>query len=304
MSRRSYWMPILGAGLGFLALSRLMRRARLDAQDGYFFGRVVVITGASRGIGRSLAHAFAAEGARIVLAARNEVELEDVAAECTYYNPGLSPLIIPTDVTDAAQLQNLVNLTLERFGRIDILVSNAGIRQGGPFSSLSCESVRQQVEVNLVSALTLTHLVVPHMLAREYGHIVIMASAAGRHTEPYFVPYGVSKHGLIGLGEGLRRELSARGVHVMSVNPGFTDTDMSTEIGPVYRRMGFPMIPPERVARRTLEGILLRRAEVNLGWLETFGGYAGKLFPRISDLYWKVFMPRDFPAAARRQYTD
>jgi short-subunit dehydrogenase len=304
VSRRPYWMPFVIAGLGFFALERLMRRVRLDAQENYFFGRVVVITGASRGIGQALAHAFAAQGARVVLAARTVNELEDVAAECRFYNPALDPLIVPTDVADESQLTRLVDQTLDHFGRIDILVNNAGIRQGGSFAALPPQSVEQQIEVNLLAAIHLTRLVLPTMLERGSGHIVNMGSAAGRHTEPYFVGYGTSKHGLAGFSEGLRRELAPRGIHVMLVSPGFTDTAMVDEIGPVYRRMGFPMIPVERVARRTLEGILLRRPEVDLGGLETVGGYVSKLFPALADQYWKTFMPRDFPVAARRQYSD
>jgi len=304
MSRRPYWISVFAVGLGFFALNRLMRRVRLDAQENYFFGRVVLITGASRGIGRALAHAFAAQGARVVLAARNQDELKDVAAECNYYNPALDPLVVPTDVTDVAQLTRLVDRALNHFGRIDILVNNAGIRQGGAFASLSPQAIDQHLEVNLLAAVHLTRLALPSMLERGSGYIVNVGSAAGRHTEPYFVAYGTSKHGLAGLTEGLRRELAPRGIHVMLVAPGFTDTAMVDEIGPVYRRMGFPMIPVERVAHKTLEGILLHHPEVNLGWLETFGGYVSKLFPALADLYWKIFMPRDFPAAAKRQYTD
>lgn len=304
MSSRSYWIPALIAGLGFVALSRLTRRLRLDAQENFFFGRVVVITGASRGIGRALAQAFAAQGAHVVLAARTLTELEDVAAECRFYNPALEPLIVPTDVTDESGLARLVDQTLDRFDRIDILVNNAGIRQGGAFTSIPPESIDQQIGVNLLAAVHLTRLVLPSMLERGSGHIVNIGSAAGRHTEPYFVAYGTSKHGLAGFSKGLRRELAPRGIHVMLVAPGFTDTEMVDEIGPVYRRMGFPMIPVQRVARKTLDGILLHSPEVNLGWIETFGGYVSKLFPALSDRYWKTFMPADFPAAATRQYTD
>jgi short-subunit dehydrogenase len=231
-------------------------------------------------------------------------ELEEVAAECNYYNPALDPLIVPTDVTSEAQLVRLVGRALDCFGRIDILVNNAGIRQGGAFVSLSPQSIDQHLEVNLLAAIHLTRLALPSMLEHGSGHIVNVGSAAGRHTEPYFVAYGTSKHGLAGFSEGLRRELAPQGIHVMLVAPGFTGTAMVDQIGPVYRRMGFPMIPVERVARKTLEGILLRRPEVNLGWLETFGGYVSKLFPALADQYWNLFMPRDFPAAAKRQYTD
>lgn len=295
---------IFGLVTGILIVARLIRWLRLIARAGYFTGKVVLITGASRGIGRALAHAFAARGARLVLAARNQDQLNTVADECRSINPHIEILIVPTDVTDEAQRENLVRAAIERFGQIDILVNNAGIRQGGALLEQSREAIRLHIEANLMSAVWLTYQVLPHMISRGQGYIVNIASAAGRHTEPYFIAYGVSKHGLIGFGEGLRREMAAKGIRALTVNPGFTGTEMTSQIGPVYRRMGFAMIPPERIARRTLEGILLRKPEVNIGWLEAFGGYASVLAPRIADLYWRLLMPREFPEAAARQHSE
>ena len=287
--------------LGVWGLSRALRRWRLDTHRGYFEGKVVLITGGSRGIGRVLARAFAQRGASVALAARSVEQLEQVAAECEALNPCVETLIVPVDVTSEAELDYLVEETLARFGRIDVLVNNTGIRHGGAVAELDPDDIRRQIEVNLLAAISLTRRVLPAMLRRGRGCIVMMSSAAGRHTEPYFVPYGISKHGLTGFAEGLRRELAGSGVRVLTVSPGFTDTDMVTEIGPVYQRMGFPMIPPERVARRTLDGIVLGAVEVNLGTIETFGGYVSVLLPRLADLYWQVFAPRDFKDAARRQ---
>lgn len=297
--------PPLWAVLGVMVvvgvLARLIRRRRLAARADYFTGKVAIITGASRGIGRALAHAFTQRGASVVLAARSADDLEVVAAECRAIPLCGEVLTVPTDVTDEAHRERLVATVLERFGRVDILVNNAGVRIGGAFLDLEPEVLRRQLEVNLLAAMRLTQMVLPTMLKRGEGWIVNIASQAGRHAEPYFVTYGASKHGVIGFSEGLRRELAHTGVRVLIVSPGFTDTDMVTAIGPVYRRMGFPMIPPQRVARRTLEGILLSLPEVNIGWLETLGGYASVLVPRLADLYWRVFMPRDFPQAAARQ---
>ena len=299
MSRR---FPLLWAVLGVIVgvgvLVRLVRRRRLAARLG---GKVVIITGASRGIGRALAHAFAQRGASLVLAARHRDDLEAVAAECRAIPLCGDVLTVPTDVTDEAHLEHLVTATLERFGHVDILVNNAGVRIGGAFTDLDPQSLRRQMEVNLLAAMRLTQMVLPIMLKRGEGWIVNVASQAGRHAEPYFVAYGASKHGVIGFSEGLRRELAGTGVRVLTVSPGFADTEMVTAIGPVYRRMGFPMIPPQRVARRTVEGILLGLPEVNIGWLETLGGYASVFAPRLADLYWRVFMPPDFPQAAARQ---
>lgn len=289
------------ATLSLGILVYLLHRLRLAAHAHDFIGKVVIVTGASRGIGRALACAFAQRGAHLVLAARSVGDLEAVAAECRMLHPHAEVLAVPTDVTDEAQLEHLVALTLEHFGRVDILVNNAGVRMGGAFTELDPSLLRRQIEINLLATMRLTQMVLPTMIQRGQGWIVNVASQAGRHTEPYFVVYGASKHGVIGFSEGLRRELAATGVRVLTVSPGFTDTEMVTAIGPVYRRMGFPMIPPQRVARRTLEGILLGLPEVNIGWLETLGGYASVFAPRLADLYWRLFMPRDFPQAAARQ---
>ncbi|HEC22598.1 MAG TPA: SDR family NAD(P)-dependent oxidoreductase [Chloroflexi bacterium] len=302
--RNSLLLPLAGIGLGGWALSRLIRHLRLGAAQGYFEGKVVVITGASRGIGRALAHAFAAQGANLVLAARNERQLLDVAAECEAITPSIRALVVPTDVTVEAQLENLVNTALERLGRIDILVNNAGIIQGGEFVALGRESVRKQVEVNLLAVMRLTQLALPAMLSQGEGHIVNMASAAGRHTVPYFVTYGTTKHGLIGFSEGLRRELAGTGVRVLSVNPGFTESDVVAAIRDTLRRMGFKILSPEYVARRTLEAIILQQPEVNIGLLETVGGWGSALFPRITDLFWRIVPPPDFAEKAAQQRTE
>ena len=294
-------LSLLAMGASGWALSRLVRWLRLRTNDDYFAGKVVVITGASRGLGRSLAEAFAARGANLVLAARSADDLQETAAICSAITPHIQAIPLSTDVTVDVDRRWLVDETVRKLGRIDVFVNNAGVRQGGAFLGLTPEQIRQTFEVNLLAGIQLAHLVLPIMVAQGNGHLVNIASAAGRHTEPYFVPYGTTKHGIIGYSEGLRREFASKGVHVMVVNPGYIRTDMVTEIGPVLQRMGFMMISPELIARRTLQGIILRKAEVRVGLYETFGGYVSVLFPELADLYWRILMPRDFPDAAARQ---
>jgi short-subunit dehydrogenase len=305
MSRKNYpLLTALGAGLGAWAVTRLIRQQQLAAHPDYFAGKVVVITGASRGIGRAFAHALAQRGAALVLAARNEDQLNQVAAECQAISRDIKTLVVPTDVTNQSHLEVLVELSLKQFERIDILINNAGIRQGGALLEVGAGSVHQQIEVNLLAPINLTLLVLPVMLRQGGGHIVNVCSAAGRHTEPFFVSYGTSKHGLYGFGEGIRRELAGTGVRVLTLNPGFVDTDMVTHIGPMYQKMGFPMIPPDYTVARALDGIVLGLPEVNVGWLETLGGWVSKLFPTLADLYWKTMLPNGFDEAAKRQYSD
>ncbi len=278
----------------------LANRLRLAANPRYYHQKVIVITGASRGIGRSLALAFAARGANLALTARNVEQLDTVAGECRDRSPEIDVLTVSTDVTDKAQLQNLVDVTLEHFGQIDILVNNAGIRQGGPF----IESSMKELEVNLAAPLNLTQIVLPDMLERKAGMIVNIASAAGRLAEPYFVMYGVSKHGMIGFGDGLRRELHGTGIRVTTVKMDFINTDMVTEIGPCYQRMGMPMIPTKRVARKVINGIVLGKSHINVGWLSSFAGPLGVIAPWLIDVFFRLFMPKGFAEAAKRQFSE
>jgi short-subunit dehydrogenase len=277
-------LTLAGLAGGAWGLSRLARIARLDAAQDALAGRVVVITGASRGFGRALAHEFAVRGARIVLAARSVDQLKAVAGECERIRPGVETLVVPADVTVEADRQNLIDEAIRQFGR---------------------DFVRDTMEVNLMAMMRLTQIALPAMVERGSGQIVIMSSASGRHAMPFFIPYSTSKYGLMGFGEGLRRELVGTGVRVTLVTPGYAETDVVASIKPVYERMGFRMIPPERVARMTVEGILLGRAEVKIGFVEAAGGIINQIAPGLADLYWRVIVPRRaFREAARAQWTE
>nr|MBN1228161.1 SDR family NAD(P)-dependent oxidoreductase [Anaerolineae bacterium] len=179
---------VVAAGLtvvGWLIV-QLARRQRIKQRSGYFDGKVIVITGASRGIGRELALALARRGAYLVLASRNEQALKLVARECMSANRLIRTLVVQTDVTDDEQLGNLVEKTLQEFGRIDILINNAGIRQGGALTQVDLDTTRNVIQVNLLASMHLTQLVLPAMLKRDKGVIVNLASAAGHVAEPYF----------------------------------------------------------------------------------------------------------------------
>jgi len=304
MSRRYPLFWLLGAGVGAWAITYLVRRARLRARPDFYQGKVILLTGASRGIGRELALRFAGRGAHLALAARSEDQLLEVARACSALNPGGRALVVPTDVTDDSQLENLVSTTLARLGRIDILVNNAGIIQGGCYAEVGRESIRQTVEVNLLAAMRLTQLVLPHMQARGSGHIVNLSSASEAVAYPYFVAYSATKHAVKGFSDGLRRELAGTGITVLRVSPGYVKTDFVDVVGSAYRRMGLPIWPPERVARRTVDAIPTGQTEVFVGQFEAFGGKVNALFPGLVDLFWRWFLPADFSDLAARQRTE
>jgi short-subunit dehydrogenase len=292
-----------GIGAGAVVIIALVRQIRLRAKTDYFVGKVVVLTGASRGIGRALAHAFAKAGAHLVLAARAQQQLSDVAAECSAIRPGIQTLVVPTDITNDVHLQNLVDKTAERFGHIDILVNNAGIIQGGAVSDISSESIRQQFEVNVMSAMRLTQMVLSTMLPRQEGHIVFVSSMAGDLAMPYFASYSATKSALHGFADGLRRELAHTGVKATTINPSFTDTEMVEEAGKAWRRMGFMISDVETVAKQSLNGIRLGSAEVNFGLVEPVGAVINTISPELVDLFWNVVAPKDLPQIAARQQT-
>lgn len=275
------------------------------ARRDFFQNRIALITGASRGIGRGLALAFARRGASLALAARTADALQCVAGECQKANPHIETLVAPTDVTDRAALERLVEAALGHFGRIDILVNDAGIVQGGAFLESAPDILRRHLEVNLLAVAHLTRLVAPHMVERGQGVIVNMSSIMGRHVIPYFGGYAVSKHALNGFSEGLRRELAGTGVRVLNASIGFADTGMvSEENRRLLRPFGVRIVPVERVARRVLQAITRRRAEIEIGGIEFAAQWITRLSPRLADWMWAAMCPPELKDAAARQRTE
>jgi NAD(P)-dependent dehydrogenase (short-subunit alcohol dehydrogenase family) len=196
------------------------------------------VTGSSSGIGAATAREFARHGAHVILAARRveelAVQVQTITAE------GHHALAIPTDITDAAQVTQLVEQILEQFGRVDVLVNNAGIGRLRPFFKEPEEYINQVIDVNLRGAMLMTHAVLPGMLERHHGAIISVASVAGLVAlNPL---YSGTKFGLRGFSLALRHDLLHRGISVSLVSPGFIDTDMN-------KGSRLPMPRPELVAR-------------------------------------------------------
>jgi NAD(P)-dependent dehydrogenase (short-subunit alcohol dehydrogenase family) len=214
-------------------------------------GRVALITGASGGIGSATARELARKGASVVLAARRAELLDALASELGV--GGAETLAVPTDLTDAAQIERLVERALERFGKIDILVNNAGIGAPRPLAKTPLDAIRRQLEVNLVGAILLTRAILPGMLERKRGAIISIASVAGHvGVEPL---YSATKFGLRGFSYALRRQLRGSGVTVSVVSPGFIRTPMTTS-------MKLPMPGPEVVARKVAALVRKPKREV------------------------------------------
>jgi short-subunit dehydrogenase len=194
-------------------------------------GQIVLITGGSRGLGLALAERYARSGARLILAARNLEEL--ITARQTLLDREAIPslhevLLIPADLTDAAQATMLIDHAVSHFGRIDVLINNAGIIEVGPVENQPIAAYRRAMATNFFAALHTTHAALPHLLRRNPIHgdaaIVNIASIGGKFAMPHMLPYVASKFALVGFSEGLHAELRHKGIRVTTVCPGLMRT--------------------------------------------------------------------------------
>jgi clavulanate-9-aldehyde reductase len=184
-------------------------------------GKTAAVTGASSGIGEATARLLAQGGCNVALAARREDRLKDLATEL-----GEGALAVPTDVTDAAACEALVSRAIERFGSVDILIANAGLGLYGSIPDGDPEDWRRMFEVNVLGVLYVARAAVRHMLDRGSGDIVIVSSLAGRRVPTADgTVYAATKHALTAVAEGLRMDVSARGVRVVNVEPGLVRTE-------------------------------------------------------------------------------
>ena len=238
-----------------------------------FRDQVVIVTGASAGIGKALAMELAKQGAKLAIAARRVERLEQVASDCR--SLGGEVIVIPTDVSDEAQCRELVEKTIAKFGRLDMLINNAGMAATALLDDFPDLSLfRQTLGVNLYGAVYCTYYALPY-LKQSKGRIVAISSLGGIAAVPYNTPYCASKYGLHGFCDSLRMELYQHGVSVTVVCPWWVATEFHTA---QLNKDGIPRgeargrdlytsstMSPERCAQITLRAANKRRREVVMG---------------------------------------
>ncbi|WP_380675879.1 SDR family oxidoreductase [Salinigranum sp. GCM10025319] len=209
--------------------------------------RTVLITGASSGIGEATAHAFAREGASVALAARREERLESIADDLSEY--GVETLVVPTDVRDEAQVEALVERTVDAFGGLDVLVSNAGLGRGSEVESLSTEQYRAMMETNADGSFFATRAALPH-LRESRGNLVFVGSFAGYYPRGFNPVYAATKWWLRGFAHSVAAQVGETGVGVSVVNPSEVRTEFGSEEGEPFEERFDPgdVTEPEEVA--------------------------------------------------------
>ncbi|HEX8947950.1 MAG TPA: SDR family oxidoreductase [Dissulfurispiraceae bacterium] len=213
------WPLLLAAGAGAVFLSLRIRRAKRRMS---FEGASVVITGGSRGLGLEMARLFAQEGARLTLLSRKENELERAVRDLAAFDADV--LVHPCDVRVRNQVDRAVDFIIEKRGRIDVLVNNAGVVEVSPFENLDLQDFENDLAVHAWGPLFMIRAAVPHMIRQGGGRIVNISSVAGLVAVPHLASYTMSKSALVGLSDSLRAELSKDGIVSTTVAPGLMRT--------------------------------------------------------------------------------
>lgn len=211
-------LPMAALGVGaWAALKAVTGRKRFD-----YAGKVVLVTGGSRGLGLVMARELIHQGAHVVICAREQDELDRAFHDLA--GRGGHVLAIPCDMTQNDQVEAMVQTVLQRWGHIDVLINNAGIISVGPFETMTVEDYRNNLETNYMGPLYAILAVIPGMRQRGEGRIVNVTSIGGKVSVPHLLPYSASKFALVGLSEGLRSELAKDGIIVTTICPGLMRT--------------------------------------------------------------------------------
>jgi len=247
---------------------------------------VILVTGASSGIGAAVARLFANQDYRVSLAARRLDRLIALAGEID--STGEHSLVVQADLTRYEDIQKLVAKTMDQFGQVDVLVNNAGFGRIKWLEELDpVEDIQAQIQINLIATILVAREVLPHMIQRRSGHIINMGSMGGLVASPTYTIYSASKFGLRGFTEALRREVGVYDVHVSGIFPGAVNTEFKQHAG-INRKTGRTtpdslLLEPEQVARAVLSVVRRPRRDLIIPWQMRLTVWMNILFPGIVD---------------------
>jgi NAD(P)-dependent dehydrogenase (short-subunit alcohol dehydrogenase family) len=286
-----------GVGLMSAAASTFADRNRNKAQ--WARGKVVVITGGSRGLGLALAEEFGRRGAKLVLGARNETDLSRARQQllvCGAIRSADDALISAVDLRKPEDAERLIEGATRRFGRVDVLINNAGVITVGPVENQTLEQFREVMDSNFYSGLHCTLAVLPQMLRRREGAIATVASIGGRIAVPHLLPYTASKFAAVGFSEGLGMELRSKGIRVTTICPGLMRTGshrnalFTGDAAREYRWFSMAANTPgasasaRHAARRIADGIAAGCAEITITPQAFLVARFGNLSPELKRL--------------------
>lgn len=257
-------------------------------------GKNIVITGASGGIGAEIAKLCAASGANLVLLARSIDKLKQLQTELQQKHQ-VKVDVFKLDVSDTDQVQEVFQQIFDTIGEIDILVNNAGFGIFREAHEATMDEIKGMFEVNVVGLMACTSMVLPKMRERRFGHIINIASQAGKIATPKSSVYSASKHAVLGYTNSLRMELSDYNVQVTSINPGPIATNffnIADEKGTYVKNVQRFMLKPEYVAEKVVDSMLTTTREINLPRWMNMGSVVYVLFPRLFERIGKQMLNR------------
>ena len=254
-----------------------------------------LITGASQGIGKATALLFAKNGYDLIITARTQDKLEAVAAEIRLLNQ--KAIAVPGDTSDRVAMESLINFGLESFGKIDVLVNNAGVCMSAPMSETSIEDWERIINVNLWGYIYTINALLPHFIDRQQGNIINVGSFGGKVPLPKMTAYCTSKFAITGLTETLRLELEPQGIHVSGIHPSVTNSDfmersifkdkdpeeLENRRKSMAQMLSSPLASqPEDVAKAIWQAVKHPQAEVVVGSAKV-PTFFNRLFPSLTQ---------------------
>ncbi|MEI9919361.1 MAG: SDR family oxidoreductase [Bacteroidota bacterium] len=249
--------------------------------------KVIIVTGGSSGIGKAIAQRFGREGAKLVITGRREDRLNDAVADLKKHN--ITAISVVADASVETDCANVVDIAVREYGQIDILINNAGVTQRSLFEDLQLEVFKKIMDVNFYGLVNTTRYALPYIL-RSKGSIVGIASVNGRRATPARSAYSASKFAMIGFLESLRSEMLDRGVHVLTVCPGFTASNIRRSAlmanGKVFagpQRDESFMMSAEEVADEVYTAVVRRKRDILLTWQGKLAVWLNIFFPKWMD---------------------